>query len=299
MCPSPAVDVTYRVAALTPGTTNRVAETMCRPGGKGVNVARVLHRLGADVEVVLPLGGGPGDDLAADLTELGVRFDAVTAMFPTRRTVTVVDDAGEATVLNEPARVDCWDELITRTNARAEHADVVVLSGSLPSDAPPQALTPVLAATGRPTIVDTNGGALADAVRAGARFVKPNAAELIELTGERDPLAAATRLADRHDTTVVVSLGAEGLLAVARDAWWQARPPRRLDGNPTGAGDAAVAGLALGLSRGDALPDVLASAVAISAAAVLHPVAGDVDPDDVAALRNGVTVSRLDVDALR
>lgn len=299
VCPSPAVDVTYRVAALAPGATNRVGEVTERPGGKGVNVARVLRRLGGDVALVLPLGGGPGAELAADLTALGVPFDAVAASFPTRRTVTVVDDAGEATVLSEPARLGCWDELIARAAARADRADVVVLSGSLPSDAPRNALAPVLAATDRPTIVDTSGVALADAVRAGARFVKPNAAELTELTGEHDPHTAATRLADRHDVTVVVSLGAQGMLAVARDATWRARPAQRLDGNPTGAGDAAVAGLAFGLSRGDALPEVLADAVAISAAAVLHPAAGDVDMAQVRALRGGVTVSRLDLGAVR
>jgi tagatose 6-phosphate kinase len=299
MCPSPAVDVTYRVAALAPEATNRVAETTHRPGGKGVNVARVLHRLAADVRAVIPLGGRTGDELAEGLTHLGIAFDPVAATCATRRTVTVVDDAGRATVLAEAARLGCWDELVDRTRIRADEADVVVVSGSLPADAPPRALAALLAGIGALTIVDTSGAALADAVRAGARLVKPNAAELTELTGERDPRTGALRLADGRDTTVVVSLGAEGLLAVSPEGTWQARPARRLDGNPTGAGDAAVAGLALGLSRGDALPELLAEAVAISSAAVLHPVAGDVDPDDVRALRAGVTVSRLDVEAVR
>jgi tagatose 6-phosphate kinase len=293
VCPSPAIDVTYRVAELVPGATNRVDTVTHRPGGKGVNVARVLHRMGTDVELVLPLGGSAGDDLAADLSAAGVRFDAVTTHVATRRTVTVVD-ASSATVLSEPAAIGSWDTLVDRVQARADVADVIVISGSLPVDAPADALATLLAACRRPSIVDTSGPALAAAIAAGASFVKPNAEELAELTGERDPHTAANKLAQAHAVTVVVSLGHEGLLAVTREQTWQVRPERALDGNPTGAGDAAVAGLALGLSRGADLPDVLTEAVALAGAAVLHPYAGDIDLDDVRAQRRGVSVTRLD-----
>ena len=126
--------------------------------------------------------------------------------------------------------------------------------------------------------------------------MKPNADELAELTGERDPCTAARKLAQGHPVTVVVSLGPDGMLAVAPGRSWHARPERALDGNPTGAGDAAVAGLALGLAGNADLPDLLAEAVALAGAAVLHPFAGDLDLDDVRAQRRGVTVSRLDPD---
>ncbi|MGO4418280.1 PfkB family carbohydrate kinase, partial [Streptomyces sp. MCAF7] len=70
---------------------------------------------------------------------------------------------------------------------------------------------------------------------------------------------------------------ADGMLAVTPEGTWRAAPPRRLVGNPTGAGDSAVAGLLSGLVEGVPWPDRLARAVALSAAAVRAPVAGEFD----------------------
>nr|WP_318036757.1 PfkB family carbohydrate kinase [Streptomyces chengmaiensis] len=77
---------------------------------------------------------------------------------------------------------------------------------------------------------------------------------------------------------VVASLGPDGLLAVTPQGTWRARPSERLHGNPTGAGDAAVAALSLGLACADPWPRRLAEAVALSAAAVAPPLAGSFDP---------------------
>jgi tagatose 6-phosphate kinase len=76
---------------------------------------------------------------------------------------------------------------------------------------------------------------------------------------------------------VVVSLGADGMLALTPDGELMAKPPRRMTGNPTGAGDAAVAALSAGLARGASWPERLREAVALSAAAVSAPLAGDFD----------------------
>jgi tagatose 6-phosphate kinase len=302
VCPSPAVDVTYRVAALTPGATNRVLQVSRHPGGKAVNVARVLHTMGAEAVLVAPLGGSTGDRLRAGLADLGIRCEAVPSAIPTRHTITVVDDSGAATVLSEPAQVDCWPEVGHRCAELLEATDAVVVSGSLPGGVPDgglAALVRLAKERGRPVVVDTSGAALAEALAAGPTLVKPNADELRELTGDRDPLVAATHLARTHGVCVVASLGTEGVLAVDRSGSWRARPARPLDGNPTGAGDALVAGLALGLANGTAMADTLADAVALSAAAVLQPHAGDVHPDDVAEQRAGVVVTELSRDAVR
>jgi tagatose 6-phosphate kinase len=89
----------------------------------------------------------------------------------------------------------------------------------------------------------------------------------------------------------VVSAGADGLVGVtATGEVVRARLDDPLAGNPTGAGDAAVAALAAGLASGRPVRDTLADAVAWSAAAVLHPVAGQVRQDDVDRLRPLVRV---------
>jgi tagatose 6-phosphate kinase len=303
VCPSPAVDLTYQVESLLPGATNRVTEVAHRPGGKAVNVARVLHTLGAEVTVLAPLDGPTGAQLAGDLAALDLTVESVPAGVPTRRTITVVESVGRhPTVLSEPARVERWPDLAARYTELVPRAHTVVISGSMPAGVPDGALAELVAtarAHARPVVVDTSGPALTEALAARPTIVKPNAHELTDLTGEHHPHVAAARLARHHGVIVVASLGADGLIAVDGDTAWHARPAGRLDGNPTGAGDALVAGIALGLAGGHALPDLLAEAVALSAASVLQPHAGDIDPAHVAELRSGVVIARLEEDGSR
>jgi tagatose 6-phosphate kinase len=298
LCPSPAIDVTYDLGVLAVGGSNRVAEVAQRPGGKAVNVARVLGAMGADALVLAPIGGPTGAEFERELAAWGVPAELVPSDLPTRRTVTVVEaSTGQATVFTEPARVDDWDALAERFAALLPAAEAVVISGSLPVGVPADALVePVRAArrAGRPVLVDTSGAALAETLAARPTVIKPNADELAELTGHTDALAGARELVERHGIAVVASLGAEGLVAVDGTGGWRARPAGPVRGNPTGAGDALVAGLARGLAEGRGLPDLLGDAVALSAAAVAAPYAGEVDPAEVTRQRAGVLIEALE-----
>ena len=84
-----ALDVTYHVPALVPGGAHRVEPTGARAGGKGVNVARVLHTLGHDALVTGFAGGDTGREIRADLAAAGIREALVEPSAPARRTVTV------------------------------------------------------------------------------------------------------------------------------------------------------------------------------------------------------------------
>jgi tagatose 6-phosphate kinase len=100
----------------------------------------------------------------------------------------------------------------------------------------------------------------------------------------------------RHAGNRVVSVaeraGGKGIASTPEHRW-AARPPARLSGNPTGAGDACVAGLARTFISGDSWPERLAEAVALSAAAVLRPVAGDIDLDAYRRFRDSVHVEEI------
>ncbi|WP_307864229.1 PfkB family carbohydrate kinase [Agrococcus sp. TF02-05] len=132
-----------------------------------------------------------------------------------------------------------------------------------------------------PAIADVPGSLLRSAIDAGASHVKPNRAELAEATGMADPVAAARSLAGRG-ATALASLDAEGLVLVDERRAVAAALDRPLEGNTTGAGDAAVAALAACLAEGEADPHAIAHRCALwSAAAVLHPLAGSIGaPDD-------------------
>jgi tagatose 6-phosphate kinase len=280
--PNSALDVTYTVDTLCPDAVHRVRDVRQRAGGKGINVARVLHALGEDVCAVSTAGGAAGSRFAGDLAESGIRSELVDISGETRRTTTVLSTVDNAvTLLNEPGPVvtaEEWAALVGRVRELAATADVLVCSGSLPPGAPPDGYAELLAlARGIPTLLDTSGEALRAGLAGRPSVVKPNADELREVSGLADPVSAAAELRRLGAGAVLVSLGGDGLLALTDSGTWQGKPSAVLTGNTTGAGDAAVAGIALELSRGGSWPDVLRRAVALSGAAVLGPLAGDVD----------------------
>ncbi|PZF81870.1 1-phosphofructokinase family hexose kinase [Jiangella anatolica] len=279
LTPNPAIDVTYRVPTLTPGGAHRVADVLERPGGKGVNVARVLHALGVPCVIVAPLGGPAGTWLADALTDAGLAVRAVPVAAPTRRTFTVVDEGGTATAFNEPGRPLTgaeWAAVVDAVNEELAGAEALVVSGSLPAGAP-EDLLPRLIAAGVPAVVDTSGPALLAAAGAGPVLLKPNADELSAALPGLSHTDAARRLLALGAERVVVSLGADGLLGLAGGEAWRVAAIPGVTGNPTGAGDATVAALVRGLIDGTSWPDVLADAAALGAAAVLEAAAGDVD----------------------
>ncbi|MGX2995480.1 1-phosphofructokinase family hexose kinase [Streptomyces sp. JNUCC 64] len=283
-----ALDLTYRVPSLRPHASHRVTEVIERPGGKGLNVARVLAALGHRVTVTGFAGGGTGRALRAGLAALdgaGLITDAlVPTVAATRRTVAVVDAVtGNTTQLNEsgpPVTGPEWDVLLDRYDSLVPTASAVALCGSLPPGVPVGAyarLVRTARAAGVPVLLDTSGEPLRRGVAARPDLVKPNAGELAELTGSHDPAQATRETRRRGAHAVIASLGPEGLLAVTPEGRWRARPPGLVKGNPTGAGDSAVAGLLSALVTGEPWPVRLTRAVALSAATVRAPVAGEFD----------------------
>lgn len=278
-----AMDVTYELDQLVPGGTHRARRVAQRAGGKGVNVARILHRLGHPVCAVGAAGGARGREIEADLADSGVPYELAHIRGDSRRTVTLVAE-GTATLVNEPgpelSRAE-WSDLSTMVQRSLAGSSVLVLAGSLPRGAATAAGYADLIASatqhGVPTVLDTSGAALRTGVAAGPAIVKPNADELSEITGYTDPIAGAAALRELAPVSVVVSLGEDGMLAVTDEGTWRAVPPRRVRGNATGAGDAVVAALAAGEATGTPWPDRLSDAVALSAAAVAADLAGDID----------------------
>lgn len=284
-----ALDLTYDVPALVPHSSHRVTGLSERPGGKGVNVARVLTALGHDTVVTGFAGGATGAVLRTMLAALPAGPAAVTdALLPvagdTRRTLAVVDRAtGDTTQFNEPGphvTADEWTAFLTSYGELLGAADAVALCGSLPPGIHVGAyaeLVRLARTAGVPVLLDTSGEPLRRGIAARPDLIKPNADELAQLTGSRDPLRGARDARRRGAHGVIASLGADGMLAVSPDGTWQASPPAPVRGNPTGAGDSAVAGLLSGLVEGLDWPDRLRRAVALSTATVLSPTAGEFD----------------------
>ncbi|MFP8960812.1 1-phosphofructokinase family hexose kinase [Streptomyces nanhaiensis] len=298
-----ALDITYRVPRLEPRASHRVRDVAERPGGKGLNVARVLGALGHETLVTGFTGGPNGDRLRAllsEVTEEGPVGDAFVAVGgDTRRTVTVVDEAsGDATVLNEPGPQIApaeWERFLDVYGGLLHDATAVALCGSLPPGVPVGAYGVLVRAArtaGVPVLLDTEGEPLLRGLAARPDVVKPNSRELAGITGTTEPLRAARLTRRRGAHSVVASLGEDGLLALTPEGVWRVEPPRRLAGNPTGAGDSVVAALLSGLVEGLPWPDRLARAAALSAATVRAEAAGEFDRMLYEELLPGVRIDR-------
>ncbi|MEV0241895.1 1-phosphofructokinase family hexose kinase [Streptomyces sp. NPDC050674] len=280
-----ALDITYRVPSLRPHTSHRVTEVTERPGGKGVNVARVLAALGHEVTVTGFAGGATGRVVREKLAAAPGVVDALVPISgATRRTIAVVDErTGDTTQLNEPGPTVTpteWSAFQEAYEDLLPSASAVALCGSLPPGVPVGAYAG-LVRTARsfavPVLLDTSGEPLRRGVAARPDVIKPNADELAELTGSYEPLRATQDARRRGAHTVVASLGPEGLLAATPEGHWRATPPTPVRGNPTGAGDAVVAGLLSGLVEHLPWPARLTRATALAAATVRAPVAGEFD----------------------
>jgi tagatose 6-phosphate kinase len=310
VCLNPALDVTHHVAEVEWGGVNRPGAVHDRPGGKGLNVARTLAALGADVLVTGLVGGITGAGVTAALEALGVTAAFAPVSGETRRTFTVVDASvtdpsradRSATSFHEAGPIVSAAELAgfrdryERVLARAE---AVVMSGSLPLGLPPgtyAALTEVAVAAGVPVVLDAHGPALRLGAAAGPAIVKPNLAELESLTGHKlatpdEVIAAAGQLGGAQ--AVVVTLGPDGLLAATGDGCWRARAPAAVAGNATGAGDAVAAALAHGLVIGRPWDERLRHAAALGAATAAAPVAGEFRRQDYLGALTAVTVEEV------
>lgn len=280
VCPNPAIDVTYYVKKTIVGETNRVRDHQRRPGGKAINTALVLTALGHSVTVVTPLGGQAGREVVAALSDgAGISLIATPLSGTTRSTVTVVDD-DSATVFAERGpelnRAE-WASLCS--TLAAQHAEVVVMSGSLPP-VPRGAGYADLIRAARPArvVLDTGGADLAAALGAAPDVVRPNLGEACSaLNRDLSPEHAARALVAAGAGAAIVSNGPSGLVAAVGQRVIRASPVAVRVGNATGAGDAANAAVAAGLVRGTDFAEIVRDAVATSEAALNRSVAGEID----------------------
>lgn len=271
-----------------------------------------MQAIGAEALVIGLAGGFTGEAVKSALSAMRVPAAFTQIAAESRRTFTVVDaQSGGVALFNEPGpqvRADEYGEFCGSYEKALAGCAAVILSGSLPQGLSPDTyaeLGGMATAAGVPTVLDAHGEALLRGATARPAIVKPNLAELEAIAGrrlstargaEREAVASAAReLKAAGPQAVVVSLGADGLLAITDEGSWLAVPPAQVAGNPTGAGDAVVAGLAHGLVLGRPWDERLRHAVALGTASAAAPVAGEFSHADYALVLAGVRVNRDEV----
>jgi 6-phosphofructokinase 2 len=303
---NPALDVSTDTDEVIPGEKLRCGPTVLDPGGGGVNVSRVIHRLGGSTVAVFVAGGLTGDLYANLLDKEGVPAQRITIDGETRESFTVTETstgkqyrfvlAGpEVTPATSDAVISALDDLL-------QPGDWLVASGSLPPGVPDDFYGNVarrFSAAGVNVVVDTAPPWLGPAIGSGVLVVKPSRHELEQFLGRNLPdrgrqvEGARQMIAQAGVQWVALSLGREGALLVSADHAWHSVAPGVTPVSTVGAGDSFLAGLVHALSTGQQPETALGYAVAAGSATAASPATTLCEKHAVESVLGGVVTTTL------
>lgn len=247
---SPSIDYTVYVPEFESGKLNRSEEVYYYPGGKGINVSRVLKRLGITSQAIGYAGGFTGQYIEDFLKNEEIKTDFIETSTITRINVKV--KSTQETELNGPGPELSTSQLLALTDKvqAMKKGDWFVLCGSLPESVAFEfflELATQCEKKGVRFVLDTSGPALKQLLKASVFLVKPNQYELgelfgVEISSVSDAFYYARRLVEEGTENVIVSMGGDGALLVTKDFALIAKAPAGTVVNTVGSGDSLVAG---------------------------------------------------------
>ncbi|MDO8877742.1 MAG: 1-phosphofructokinase family hexose kinase [Pseudolabrys sp.] len=281
---NPAVDIFVNVDHVEPTAKLRCSSPKRDPGGGGINVARVAHRLGSNVAAIYPVGGAIGKLLQRLVEREGIDSIVTPSHVETRENFTAYEtDSGNQFRFVLPGsalhRAE-WEACLERLVSLRDRPKFVVASGSIPPGVPDDFFAQVVKAAkkmGAQTVVDTSGASLAAVLDEGVTLFKPNLNELSQLTGAKLESDAACVAACRklivsgRAEAVALTLGDKGALLVTVKRVWKAQPLDIEVASAVGAGDSFLGGMVSALAAGLPIEEAFRTGIAAATAAVMSP----------------------------
>jgi 1-phosphofructokinase/tagatose 6-phosphate kinase len=307
-----ALDKTLDVPNFTPGRRHRTVDQTTMPGGKGVNIARAIKRLGQPVIATGLAGGATGTRIVEALTDESVLNAFVRIREESRTNTAVLDPTtGIHTEINERGPDVSSQELELFRDKLiylAKGASICVFAGSLPRGVEPDAYAGLIREVrklGVTAVVDTEGEQLRQAVRAEPDIVSPNELEAEELVGHEfndddDRVAAVaemTRLGAREAIMTVPDGCFAQVLEAGGPVLYRVRVEEQEARSAVGSGDAFLAGYVASRYAGRTAAECLRFGVACGAESTQHFGAGLIDPAKVERLLHEVELTRLEAQA--
>lgn len=247
---NPSIDYVVEIDDVELGSLNRANKTAFYPGGKGINVSRVLKRLEVTTTVLGFVGGFTGEFIRNYLKEEGVIQDFTLVNEPTRVNVKLKSSVeteinGHGAAISEEKQLELFEKIAALTKQ-----DYFILAGSLPPTISADFYQKIVAKCNENKvrfIVDTSGEALAGILKYQPFLIKPNQHELgdlfnVEISSVKDAIKYGRKLLENGPENVIVSLGGEGALFLNKEISAYANVPKGQLKNSVGAGDSLVAG---------------------------------------------------------
>lgn len=300
---SPSLDLTYLLGSYRLGRVHRTPGPLAVAGGKALNMARAARSMGAEVVVVVLLGGTTGERVGRIARAEGLDLVVVDADAETRTCVSVAAaDTGELTEVYEdsPAVPPAVLARLAAVVAAqlAARPGWLSISGRGPSGSTDAvaSLVGLGVASGACVAVDTHGESLPGAVSAGPALIKINRAEAAEVLAVRedgDLAAMADTLRLRSGASVVLTDSTAGAVTAGDDGVWRVGPSTQRGSYPVGSGDSFLGGLLAGLDRGAPLAEAVRVGTGCAVANALVPGQGHFDVDVARTVAAEVALTRV------
>ncbi|WFD11181.1 1-phosphofructokinase [Tepidibacter hydrothermalis] len=247
---NPAIDYIVNVSHFKTGEVNRVNSDIKYPGGKGINVSRVLNNFGVDTKALGFIGGFTGNFIKNYIEDEGVKTDFINVKEDTRINVKLKS--------NEETEINGYGPTITEENLNSlfdkikklNSEDILVLAGnvqkSVPRDIYAQ-IQNICIKNNVKVVVDTTGEALLNTLKNKPFLIKPNKYELsemlnVDIDNMDDIIHYAKKLIDMGAQNVIISMAGDGALLICNEGVYKATTPNGAVKNSVGAGDSLIAG---------------------------------------------------------
>ena len=279
---APSIDKSAAVPKLISDKKMRCSIANVEPGGGGVNVARVINRLGGEVTAIFPSGGYTGMFFNYLLEKENVPFISIQTKNETKENFVILDKLSNKEYRfgmpsNEIFENE-WQDLI-KVIENQKNVDFIIASGSLPLGIPDDIytqLSEIAKVKNAKFIVDTSGKSLQNAMNENVFLIKPNLEELGILLNKKnlkiENVASEARklIYQNHCEIIVVSLGANGAMLITKDETINIKPPKVQVKSTVGAGDSMLAGIVFGLSNKMPLKESLQYGIACGTATTMN-----------------------------
>ena len=256
---SPSLDYVTEVRNFMPGAVNRTAGERIYPGGKGINVSILLHRLGHESTALGFTAGFTGDEIIRLVHAFGCRQDFIPIAEGFSRINVKILSSGETQINGQgPVITRDYLRMLFDKLALIKQGDTLVLAGNTPNTLPTDIYEQILAFLAQKAInivVDATNELLLNVLKYHPFLIKPNSIELgelfgVTLHGEDEIIGYGTKLQELGARNILVSMAGDGAILITEaHQVLKCLPPKGTLLYTVGAGDSMVAGFVSGYAE--------------------------------------------------